>query len=180
MESERRNYLTMLMQWFAQGSRWSKAYDIITNAQSGPISLRVFEFLTNQYLRNHEVQYMVQDPDGSSRMFDLRATLERTHTAMRKKNSEPFARTNPRERDSCRFLFGFGDKKVMTTVGQLNFMRMVIENCLDQWLSVEENLCHVLAAKREYQSLATAATARHPPRKIQPVQCKRTAARAAV
>lgn len=139
-----RNYRQMLEQWFAKGTRWERAYDLITGAREG-ISLRLLEYVTNQYIRDHVVEYDVANPDGSARRFNLRSALEGGHCAMRKKNIEPFARANSRAAEMARFAFGHGERVVYTTIGQLNFMRFIIENCVDKWIAA--HLATILASK---------------------------------
>lgn len=152
----------LLQQWFTE-QRWAKVYPILNSRDESPppqaaspppppqqpcsVSLRCLDMLSDAlfvsecHRRNVPLVYWIEDErrgaagGDARRLFNLPVELQATQSFRRKKNMEPFARTNPKLPGGGCFEFGYGDARMRTNVAQLEFFKFLIENCVVDWLS---------------------------------------------
>lgn len=92
------------------------------DSTSQPLSLRVLDYLVTNYAKKHNVVYYTVDSDGLQKNFNLYIEYKSQLKAYSKRWFDPFCR---RERIDFP---GTGGEVLVTTVGQLNFMRWAMTN----------------------------------------------------
>lgn len=141
----------LLEEWFTP-TRWQRVFPILATPNTDPdgVSLRELEYVTGEYACVYGVRYYIETPDGAARrFFDVHSAYLGYQGVNRKKFIEAFARSNREMHDGGRFEFGYGDDRCVTSVGQLNFMRFVLENEVLAWFRL--HLIEVRARKVEYE-----------------------------
>ena len=103
--------------------------------KASPISLRVFDFLCTKYIKNKNVIYYIEK-NNKKIPFNLSVAYKAQLKAYSKLQFDPFKR-HDRIEINCLFC---KEKKLVTTIGQLNFFKFAIENNLLNWIEIPENL----------------------------------------
>lgn len=104
------------------------------------ISLRILDWFVTRYSRKKKVIIGAKSDED---MFDVHISYKSQLKTYKKKYFDPFKRS---DKDRSKFLFIFddedSDKKLITTLGQLNFFRWAISNNIVEY--VEENYDEII------------------------------------
>lgn len=119
--------LNSVVSYFSVSERWEQVYSILSRQEAG-ISYRMLDFLVTTYSKQHVCQYTVQDADGQTRLVNIRQSAQTLLSGLHKRSLDPFRRVNSCFKQGGVFEFGFGDKKVNTTMAQLTFFRWALRN----------------------------------------------------
>jgi len=113
------------------------------------ISLRVIDWFTTNFSRDHDVAYTSSKPTDSGNRDETETSPFIVHDSYKsqlkaysKKQFDPFCR-----RSRINFFYG-PSKKIVTTVGQMNFFRWFIENKILSF--IEKNIDEIEKKMREY------------------------------
>ena len=167
-EPKRQLLLTSLTNYFQQNKRYR--YDMFSIIHgSSTVSLRVLDWFVTHYSRMHQVIYWIDDDEnklhtsypsglaGIPRKFHVHLEYRAQLKSYTKMHFDPFRRHE-------RIIFPIEDEvSLETTVGQLNFFRWSIENCVIQY--VTENISKIeqeMAAFYNKRSLPTDGTVTTP------------------
>tara|TARA_B100001094_G_C18192758_1_gene808418 strand:- start:1089 stop:1559 length:471 start_codon:yes stop_codon:yes gene_type:complete len=99
-------------------------------SKESPLSLRLIDYLCTNYSKHHHVVYFVEH-SGKRQLFNLHTKYRGQLKAYSKLQFDPFRR-HDRIHISCSHC---ENKKLETTVAQLNFFKWAIENKVLDWLS---------------------------------------------
>jgi len=134
-----------LSKFFSDAENMQQFLEIL-NTKSR-ISLRVIDWFITNFSRDHDVAYVSSSKDLSAEVspFIVHDSYKSQLKAYSKKQFDPFCR-----RARINFYYG-PSKKVVTTVGQMNFFRWFIENKIMKY--VESNIDDIEKKMREYVKL---------------------------
>lgn len=103
--------------------------------QNTPLSLRLLDWLVTNYSKKYNIIYLVNRLNGESNYFNIYLDYKNQLKAYSKKYFDPFCRQKRIIINMEKFTWRefnksdvICDKDIVTTVGQLNFFRWVIEN----------------------------------------------------
>lgn len=95
-------------------------FDKVVNERSAGYSLRIIEWFCNNYSKKFDVIYKIKN-----REFNVYLSYKSQLDSYSKKQFDPF---NRKHKGFDPFEFVFEGKKIMTTVGQMNFFKWCITN----------------------------------------------------
>ena len=135
MKIENKNDLLLksLLLFYKKSSNMKTLYNYVTKKSN--ISLRIFDYLCTKYIKNRNVIYYI-DSNSKKIPFNLNVAYKAQLKAYSKLQFDPFKRHKRLDID-CELS---PNKKLTTTVGQLNFFKFAIENNLVNWIEKKENL----------------------------------------
>jgi len=119
-----------LTQYFKNKGNLSKMLKIV-NGES-LISLRILDWFVTNYSKKHNTSYNIINSANNLKTLHVFIEYKSQLKAYSKKQFDPFCR---RERIS---FYDTDNKEIITTVGQLNFFRWIIENKIIEY--VEKNI----------------------------------------
>jgi len=103
--------------------------------QNTPLSLRLLDWLVTNYSKKYNIIYPLYKSNGDVIYFNIYLDYKNQLKAYSKKYFDPFCRQRRIVIDINTLKWKeynpdiiIGDKEIVTTVGQLNFFRWVIEN----------------------------------------------------
>tara|TARA_B110000093_G_C12969163_1_gene411320 strand:+ start:1348 stop:1908 length:561 start_codon:yes stop_codon:yes gene_type:complete len=103
--------------------------------QNTPLSLRLLDWLVTNYSKKYNIIYPLHRSNGDVTYFNIYLDYKNQLKAYSKKYFDPFCRQrriiidiDTRKWRECPDKYTPGDKDIVTTVGQLNFFRWVLEN----------------------------------------------------
>lgn len=135
-----------LMTFFNDPRKWDLVYKYIQNDEKSP-SMRLWDFFVTIYAKNNKCVYVIKDPSGNERIINVWKSAQMMLKNYKKKHFDPFKRKNVVIKDHL-FLFGYGDKKIMTSVSQLCFFRWAVTEGVIDYL--EKNLEDIKQAQSEH------------------------------
>jgi hypothetical protein len=114
-----------LVQFFNKKDHIDELLPVIEG--SSKISLRILDWFVTNYSKKFNTSYEIENKKvgksiGASKSFSVYVAYKSQLKGYQKKQFDPFCR-----RERIKFIV-HGGKEVITTVGQLNFFRWVIEN----------------------------------------------------
>jgi hypothetical protein len=95
-------------------------FDKVVNERSAGYSLRIIEWFCNNYSKKFDVIYKTKNKE-----FNVYLSYKSQLDSYSKKQFDPF---NRKHKGFDPFEFVFEGKKIMTTVGQMNFFKWCISN----------------------------------------------------
>ena len=132
--------LTSLRKYYNKDSNFDKLLDILKN--EAKISLRIIDWFVTNYSKKYNVIYEICVDDNKKRFYlkdnsDCPQILKQFIVFMNyksqlkaysKKQFDPFCRRE-------RIEFSIKDKKIITTIGQLNFFKWAIDNLIIEYIN---------------------------------------------
>jgi hypothetical protein len=132
--------LTSLRKYYCKNSNFDKLLDILNN--EAKISLRIIDWFATNYSKKYNIIYEICIDDKNNRFYlkdkkDCPKILKQFIVFMNyksqlkaysKKQFDPFCRRE-------RIEFSIGKKKIITTIGQLNFFKWAIENLIVEYIN---------------------------------------------
>jgi len=132
--------LTSLRKYYNKDSNFDKLLDILKN--EAKISLRIIDWFVTNYSKKYNVIYEICVDDKKKRFYlkdksDCPKILKQFIVFMNyksqlkaysKKQFDPFCRRE-------RIEFSIKDKKIITTIGQLNFFKWAIDNLIIEYIN---------------------------------------------
>tara|TARA_B100001778_G_C18415502_1_gene550897 strand:+ start:55 stop:615 length:561 start_codon:yes stop_codon:yes gene_type:complete len=118
--------------------------DIIN--QKTKLSLRLLDWLVTNYSKKYNIIYPLQLKNGDIKYFNIYLDYKNQLKAYSKKHFDPFCRQGRIVIDTETLRWNMYDKKqsspnqIITTVGQMNFFRWVIENKIFEFAVANINL----------------------------------------
>jgi len=114
-------------------NKMSRLHDIVY--QNTPLSLRLLDWLVTNYSKKYNIIYPLYKSNGDTVYFNIYLDYKNQLKAYSKKYFDPFCRQSRIIIDMNtlkwkEYTSGYEilDKEIITTVGQLNFFRWVLEN----------------------------------------------------
>ena len=103
--------------------------------QNTPLSLRLLDWLVTNYSKKYNIIYPLHKSNGDIIYFNIYLDYKNQLKAYSKKYFDPFCRqrrilidSNTLKWKECPDKYIATDREIVTTVGQLNFFRWVLEN----------------------------------------------------
>ena len=132
--------LTSLRKYYNKDSNFDKLLDILKN--EAKISLRIIDWFVTNYSKKYNVIYEICVDEKKNRFYlkdtsDCPKILKQFIVFMNyksqlkaysKKQFDPFCRRE-------RIEFSIKDKKIITTIGQLNFFKWAIDNLIIEYIN---------------------------------------------
>ncbi len=121
--SQKDTLMQSLIQFFHKKDHIDELLPVIEG--SSKISLRILDWFVTNYSKKFNTTYDIETKRGGkvvSKSFSVYVAYKSQLKGYQKKQFDPFCR-----RERIKFIV-HGGKEVITTVGQLNFFRWVIEN----------------------------------------------------
>jgi len=114
-------------------NKMSRLRDIVY--QNTPLSLRLLDWLVTNYSKKYNIIYPLYKSNGDTVYFNIYLDYKNQLKAYSKKYFDPFCRQsriiidmNTLKWKEYTSEYEIIDKEIITTVGQLNFFRWVLEN----------------------------------------------------
>ena len=118
--------------------------DVINN--NGTLSLRLIDWFITNYSKKNNIEYHIFKDENVHTLDDTKLFIKRFNVhhsyksqlkAYSKKRFDPFCR-----RDRINFSYMEGDKvnEISTTIGQLNFFKWAINNCVLEYINKKKNI----------------------------------------
>ena len=108
--------------------------------QKGILSLRLLDWLVTNYAKKHNIIYTIQNSSGEKEHFNIYLSYKNQLKAYSKKFFDPFCRRDRIIINTKNFSWlPYGENSrddqdhIVTTVGQLNFFKWIIENKVLQY-----------------------------------------------
>lgn len=122
-----------VVEFFSDPKKWDVVYEYIRKDVPHRFSRRFWDYLVTEYARAHNCQYRLRKSNGSVVLFNIYHSAQTLLLGVHKKGVDAFNRKNKLLKDGGRFEFGHGRKRVVTSVGQLNFFRWLIQNRVNEF-----------------------------------------------
>ena len=127
--------LSSLSNFYDNTNNREKLLEVINNTNH--ISLRIIDWFVTNYSKKFNVKYFIKDVKNlniidlseSSKQFNIYYSYKTQLKSYSKKKFDPFCR-----RDRIEFTLN-NSEKIITTVGQLNFFKWAINNCIIEYIS---------------------------------------------
>lgn len=133
IERKQESLLRRLKDFYKDEKNMKKLVNVIE--KEGDLSRRVLDYLCTNYSKKHDVSYILVE-NGKRAPFNLHVQYRNQLKAYSKMLFDPFRR-HERITISCPYSI---NKKLETTVAQLNFFRWAIECKVLDWINKGENL----------------------------------------
>ncbi len=115
-----------VLRYFSDPKKWDIVYDYL---QGEGFSKRFLDHLVTDYARTNNCQYVVEEEDGETRLFNIYHSAQTLLSGVHKKHMDPFKRQNELLEDKGFFRFGHDPERIaVTSVCQLTFYRWAIRN----------------------------------------------------
>jgi len=133
--------LTSLRKYYSKNNNFDKLSVILNN--EAKISLRIIDWFVTNYSKKHNVMYEIcldkknksyflkgneDDCNKILKQFIVFMNYKSQLKAYSKKQFDPFCRRE-------RIEFSIGKKKIITTIGQLNFFKWAIDNLIIEYIN---------------------------------------------
>lgn len=118
--------------------------DKITNIINGTshISLRILDWFATKYSNKKQILLHHETDDSIINFFDVHISYKAQLKSYKKTYFDPFKRNPSKRKEAFSYIFKKNNQEVKTTIGQLNFLRWIIEyNILDY---IEENFDDII------------------------------------
>ena len=128
--------LKSLSDFYNDVNNRGKLLDVINNTNN--ISLRIIDWFVTNYSKKFNIKYFINNVNGinfmdlgeNSKQFNIYYSYKTQLKSYSKKKFDPFCRRNRIE-----FTLNNNDK-IITTVGQLNFFKWAINNCIIDYIFI--------------------------------------------
>jgi hypothetical protein len=117
-----------LMEFYSKEDNLQKMLRIINGETN--ISLRIVDWFVTNYAKEYWTTYDVELSDGTTRHFKVFKEYKQMLNSYSKMRFDPFCRWN-------REYIPYGNCKIQTTIGQMNFFKWAIQNNIVEY--IEEN-----------------------------------------
>lgn len=119
--------MASMSRFYAHKEHMSKLVSIVEGKSS--VSLRLIDWFVTNYCKKHNVEILRRNMTMRYNIYtDYRSQLK----AFSKHNFDPFKR-----RDRIRYFYNTSNH-IITTVGQLNFFKWAIENCVIDYIDLHQ------------------------------------------
>ena len=128
--------LSSLSNFYDNINNREKLLEVINNTNH--ISLRIIDWFVTNYSKKFNIKYFIKDVNNinvidlseESKQFNIYYSYKTQLKSYSKKKFDPFCR-----RDRIEFTLSNGEK-IITTVGQLNFFKWAINNCIIDFILI--------------------------------------------
>ncbi len=128
--------LNSLNNFYNQANNRDKLLEVINNTNN--VSLRIIDWFVTNYSKKFNIKYFIDKVNGintinmneDSKQFNIYYSYKAQLKSYSKKKFDPFCR-----RDRIEFMLN-NDEKIITTVGQLNFFKWAINNCIIDYILI--------------------------------------------
>ena len=134
IERRQDSLLKKLKEFYKDEKNMKKLVDILE--KEGELSRRVLDFLCTNYAKKNDVTYYLHDQNNKKYPFHLHIQYRNQLKAYSKLLFDPFRR-HERIVIPCNYV---ENKKLQTTVAQLNFFKWAIEYKVLDWIQDPNNL----------------------------------------
>ncbi len=107
---------------------WDIVYEYLRKDKVPRYSRRFWDYLVTEYSRTHNCQYPLVRENGETVMFNIYHSAQTLLLGVHKRGLDAFNRRNSYLKEGGCFVFGHGEKRVNTSVCQLNFFRWLVQN----------------------------------------------------
>ncbi len=144
MSSYKNNLLYNKLIKYYNGEKLDKLIEYLKNNK---ISLRVIDWFVTNYSKKNSIVYNINSNDNNIlsndndnqniKVFNVYHSYKSQLKSFSKKNFDPFCR---REKIRFEYINKNGENdSILTTIGQLNFFRWSIDNCLIEYIKLNLN-----------------------------------------
>ena len=126
--------LNSLSNFYNETNNRDKLLEVINNTNN--ISLRIIDWFVTNYSKKFNIKYFIGNVNNvnviqlneNAKQFNIYYSYKSQLKSYSKKRFDPFCR-----RDRIEFTLNNGEK-IITTVGQLNFFKWAINNCIIDYI----------------------------------------------